>query len=199
MRRFAIPLTAIFTILAAQSSAQDYSAGAGLTTFGPTIEGSYTIQPGLDVRGIGFIPLSGSLSGEEVADDYTLDGEVETGAIAIMADYYPTGAGWRISGGLFFAPNALASGVITETATGDTFSGSLEMDNSVAPIITGGYRHTFDNNVYVSGDIGVIVSGFSVESDATDAATQADIAEINAELDDLPVYPFVGISVGFSF
>ena len=176
--------------------AQDISAGLGLSTFGPTLEGSYTIQDNLNVRGIGFIPLNVSESDIEIDDDYTLDGEVSTGAFAVLADYYPMGQGWRVSGGLLFAPDDFVTGDFNGP---ENFSGSFGMDRDVAAMVAGGYQYNFSNGVYVSGELGAIISGFNVESDSTDAAVQADIAEINDELDDIPAYPYLGLTVGFNF
>lgn len=198
MKRISV-ISAVFaaSLAASSASAQEYSAGLGLSTFGPTLEGSYSITPNLNVRGIGFIPLSASFDDIEV-DDFTLDAKISTGAFAVMADYYPTGQGWRVSGGLFFAPNELLSGTFTETlAPANTFVGELNMENSVAPIITGGYQYDFDSGWYVSGELGAIISGFKASSPS--AANAGDIADINAELDDYPVYPYIAVSVGFTF
>lgn len=193
-----IKITAAALLLASAVPvvAQDISAGLGLSTFGPTIEGSYAIQDNLSVRGIGFIPLSASDSGIEVDDDYTLDGEVSTGAFAVLADYYPTGQGWRISGGLLFAPDDFVTGTFTGP---ETFDGSFGMDRDVAAMVSGGYQYDFANGIYISGEVGAIFSGFNVESNSTDAAVQADIADINADLDDVPAYPYLGVTVGFTF
>lgn len=191
----------VLAVSSGAALAQDssFGAGLGLSTFGPTLEGTYRIQPNLGVRGVAFVPLSGDLNDVEVADDFEIDGDVSTGAFALMADYYPTGQGWRISGGLFFASDDLVSGTVTDTTSGDTFSGSLSMKEEVAPIITGGYTHVFRNNVYLSGEIGAIFSGFEATSNSTDADVIADIAEINGELDDLPAYPYIAVTLGFSF
>jgi len=185
---------------ATTASAQDasYGVGVGLSTFGPTLEGTYKIQPGINMRGIVYIPLSAEFTDSEVTDDYDITGEANTGAFALMGDYYPTGQGWRISGGLFFAPDEIVSGTFDDNM-GTSFSGSLQMENEVAPIIAGGYQYDFNNNMYVSGEIGAIFSGFSATTTSTDAAVLSDVADINDELDDLPAYPYIAVTVGFSF
>lgn len=77
------------------------------------------------------------------------------------------------------------------------FVGELNMEKSFAPIVAGGYRYDFDSGWYLSGDLGVIVSGF--EASTASGANASDIADINAELDDFPAYPYIAFSVGYTF
>lgn len=175
--------------------AQDgsYGAGLGLTTFGPALEGNYTLNNGINMRGVLYVPLNIDIGEQEIGDGDTIVGDVNTGAFALLADYYPTGQGWRVSGGLFVAPNDVVSGTISDASAGTTYEGSLSMDKAIAPIITGGYRYDFDNNVYVSGELGAIFSGFTAESDT------GDVSELNDELDKLDFLPYIAVTVGMTF
>lgn len=191
-------LTFAASLSAGMASSEEYGAGIGLSSFGPTLEGRYAIKPNLDLRGIGYIPLSTSLDDIEVEDGYTLDGKANSGAFALMADYYPTSKGWRVSGGLFFARDSIVSGTFSKPGE-PSFDGDFGMKRKVAPIIAGGYRHVFKNNIYLSGELGAIFSGFRVSSDSTDATVQSNIDDINTELDSLAAYPYVAITVGMNF
>ncbi len=187
-------LTAIATTTAAQA-AGDISVGVGTTNFGFSLEGEYTIAPQIGVRGM----LMGAPSFEEefeLEENATLDGEAEFGGIALVGDYYPLSNAWRVSGGLFVS-NTEISGLIEDD--GISYEGKVEFANTVAPMITTGFSTEFAQGWSVSGDVGVIISSLEASSDSTDPVVQADVDELNDDLEDVPVFPFIGFAISYTY
>ncbi|MEO0930314.1 MAG: hypothetical protein AAFY14_06650, partial [Pseudomonadota bacterium] len=71
--------------------------------------------------------------------------------------------------------------------------------NPVAPMITTGFSTEVAPGWSVSGDIGVIFSSLEVSSDEDDPVVQDDIDELNSDLEDVPLFPFVAIGVSYAF
>ena len=146
----------VFATVASTAAAEtgDIQAGAGLSTFGATIEGSYEISPQLKARGfyIGGINVSQTDSFEsDDGDEYDVTADLNLGALGVVADYYFLG-GWRVSGGLFFSGSSISA----EFDDGvDTFSAELSFENEVAPVVATGYQYAWDNGVYLSGEFRV--------------------------------------------
>ena len=81
----------------------------------------------------------------------------------------------------------------------ENFVGNISLKNDIAPLLTTGYRHTFSNNMTVSGDLGVMVNGLVASSNNADPLVQDEIDSLNADLDQIPVVPFISIMVGYTF
>lgn len=171
----------------------ELSVGIGATSYGASLEVQYGISPNLAVRGM----LMGGFSLDDTfeVDEGTLDGELTLGGLAVVADYYPFANPWRVSGGLFFS-NTSATG----DYVGDTnFSAELAFENEVVPMLTTGFNYPIASGWSVSGDIGVLVTSLEVSSDAEDAEAQTEIDDINNDLADIPVLPYIGFAVNYSF
>lgn len=183
-----------FATTALSQNAGDVAVGVGTTNFGLSLEGEYTINPQIGIRGL----IMGGLTIEDEfeVDEATVDGEAEFGGLALVGDYYPLGNAWRISGGLFIS-NTEVSGLVDDE--GLEYEGTVEFANSVAPIITTGFSTSFADGWSVSGDLGVIFSSLEVSSDDNNPAVQAEVDELNDELEDIFVYPFVGVAVSYTF
>ena len=179
------------------ATAQDLtelSVGVGVTNFGLSLEAEYAVSPKIGVRGMlmgGF-----SVDDEFEVDDATVDGEADLGGFAIVGDYYPLSNPWRISGGLFFS-NTDVTGEVTDGPL--TYDGEIAFKNDVAPLITTGFSTEIAQGWSISGDVGVIISSLEVSSDNSDSDVQDDIAELNDDLEDLPVFPFIGFAVSYSY
>ena len=189
----AAALAGIGTMATAQDVG-DVSVGIGSTNFGLSLQGEYTVSPKAGVRGL----LMGGLSVEDEfeVDEATIDGEADFGGIAVIGDYYPLGNAWRISGGLFIS-NTEVSGIVNDDGT--VYDGTIEFKNSVAPMITTGFDAELASGWSMSGDIGFIITTLEVSSDDADPIVQADIDELNDDLEDVPVFPFVGLGVNYRF
>lgn len=188
---------ALLSTFGAMTQAQDIgeiSVGVGVTNFGYSLEAEYGISPTLAVRGI--IMGGFSIDGEFEIEDETVDGEANLGGFSVVADYYPLANPWRISGGLFFS-NSDVSGTFDDGMT--TYEGVIEFENEVAPLITTGFSTEVAPGWSVSGDIGFIISSLVASSDDADLDVQADIDDINADLSDIPVFPYIGFAVSYTY
>ena len=182
-----------FATMASAQDVGDFNAGAGLSILGPMVEGSYQVTPDLAVRGIAFGAIS--LTDTVDLDEYTVDGSITLNGGGLLMDYYPTNSGWRVSGGVVVTDFSL-DGDFTGP---ENFVGNISLKNDIAPLLTTGYRHTFSNNMTVSGDLGVMVNGLVASSNNADPLVQDEIDSLNADLDQIPVVPFISIMVGYTF
>ena len=213
---FASCIALLICSTAAQAQeAGDMSVGLGVSTFGGNLEASYVINEQLRVRGALMGGFSYEESGAESGEgSYEFDASL--GGVAVLADYYPTHSGWRLSGGLFLS-NTDFNGIAEATASNpieidgtDYTSGSVtskaEFKNTVSPVLTTGYDLHFANNWTFSSEIGAIFIGgvdFSASSD--DATLQAEIdssvdyQEARDDADDLDIYPYLSFGLGYRF
>lgn len=185
-------LTMVGTIATAQDVGET-SVGVGVSNFGLTLHGEYTLSPNLNLRGIVMGGLS--IEDEYEVDDYTVDGEANFGGLAVLADYYPLANAWRISGGLFL-PNSEIKG---DFVGAESFTGEIVFKNDVAPLITTGFRKDFGGSWALSGDVGVIISSLEASTNDTTPAVQDEVDTINDDLNDIPVLPYVALALSFSF
>lgn len=173
--------------------AQDMSVGLGLTNFGLSLQGDYAIQPKLHVRGM-------VMGGFEFTDtfeqeDYTVDGKVTLGGAAAIADFYPLAGAWRISGGVLFSSSELTGDFVGA----ENFTGSAALKEDVAPMVTTGFSASLPGGVSIYGDAGVVLSAIEVSSDSVDPTVQDEITTLNNDLSDVPVFPFIGVGLSYSF
>ena len=195
--RLLLASTALSFGLAGAASAQDLSFGAGISApLGPFVEGAVAFDGGFALRAVGYVPFDVGVGSFDVGSGYQIDPTVSLGAAALLADYYPFGQGFRLSGGIFVGREEVASGTFVGP---QNFNGALQLDDPITPMLGIGYRYDFANGVYLSGDLGAIFTGVTATTNSTNAAVIADLADINASLDDLPVIPYVSIGIGFSF
>jgi hypothetical protein len=194
--RTAILATTLLTTasFATAQDAGDVSVGLGLTNFGLSLEGEYAISPQASVRAM--IMGGINLEGEFDVDEGTVDGETNLGGFAVLGDYYPLANAWRVSGGMFIS-NTDISGTVS--SGGETFDGSIELANSVAPMLTTGFSAEIADGWAFTGDIGVIFSSLEASGEGLSPAEQAEIDDINAALEDVPVVPFLGLAVSYSY
>ena len=176
----------------------DIQAGAGLSTFGAMIEGSYEITPQIKARGfyLGGINVSETDTYESEDDtNYDVTADLSLGALGVVADYYVLG-GWRVSGGLFFSNSSIS----TEFDDGtDTFEAEIAFKDDVALMLATGYNYTWNSGVYLSGELGAIFTSLEASTNATDADFQTDIDDLNDELANLPAVPYLSLTVGYTF
>ena len=79
------------------SFAQSITAEVGLSTLGLYAAPVYEMNENIDMR----VPLYfGSQNYKSTEGGATIDGKVISESVGVMLDYYPSGSGFRISGGL---------------------------------------------------------------------------------------------------
>jgi hypothetical protein len=133
----------------------DTTIGGGLSIFGVTVESTYQIEPDLRLRGVA---MGGFNFDDTDTDDdgNTYDIDLNIAAAALLVDHYPSGPGWRVSGGLLINLSDLSAegrGEDTEPfeINGETFDGGIvtgdaRFANELAPMVTAGYDYDFGNN-----------------------------------------------------
>jgi len=195
----AFAILAFASTTAAAQEAGDISVGLGVTNFGLSLEGEYTINTDIAVRGM----LMGGFSfeGDFDFDDTPVDGEASLGGVALMVDYYPLSNPLRISGGVFFSSSKVSGEFTNEISPGniETYNGEIGLKRELAPMIAVGFKTDVATGWAVSGDLGLILSSLEATSDVEDGSSRADIEELNDALEDVPVFPFIGLSVSYSY
>ena len=200
------------------AQAQEIEMGLGVSTFGLTITPEYRINEQFGFRApFGRFSLSQDI---DDVDEVSISGQgtAQIGGAAILADYYPTNLGLRISGGLAipqYKVEVEGSGSIDvdgNTFNVDSFEGEVST-SGIAPMVGLGYKFSRIAGSNFSGaiDVGAMfVSNYATEyeySGLTDAAVDDFESEVEQALDDartelkdnLGVIPFVSLSVTYTF
>ncbi len=196
-----------FGVAAQAQDTGDFVVGGGLSTFGANLEAGYYINPQLRLRGAVMGGISADFE-ETDTDGVTVKGDFNLGGAALLADYYPTGGAWRISGGLFLSNTELtASGEVDLGSFGDEEATvSAEFANEISPMVTAGYEYKFGRGWSFNSEIGVLFTGgIDVVFTATDPSAQAEIdadtgvQDLISDASDLVVYPYLSFGVTYAF
>jgi len=109
----ALPVTA-----SAEQQMGQTTIGAGVSVFGPLVEGTYMFEPNLRVRGV--IIGGWDFDSSETDDNgNSFDLDIDPSAAAVLIDHYPGPDGLRFSGGLLFDMSELSA--IGRPSAADTF------------------------------------------------------------------------------
>lgn len=188
-------------------TAEQFAITGGLSTFGANLEASYKLNPMLRMRGA----LMGGIAADFDETDpngVTSRGEAELGGFALLADYYPTGGAWRLSGGLFMSNTDLNATGTVDLAVFGAVNATLaaEFANDVAPMITLGYDYAFGGGWALSSEIGAVgTGGIDVRVTANDPTLQAqidndaDVQELIRDADDIVAYPYLALGISYAF
>lgn len=193
-----IAFAAALAMTGVSAVAEDGNVSTGVSTLGLVVlEGSAKISDRFEARafGIGGLSYAGSSNFDVNGVPYTIKGEASLGGFGVLADYYPTRLGWRLSAGVFYS----TSGMKANFTGPQNFAGEVAFKRQVAPMLTTGYRHKFSNNLTLAADAGAIFSGFQASTNSTLAPVLTEVQKINAELNKVNVVPYVSLTVGYSF
>ena len=204
--------------VASGASAQtvgDTTIGGGVSVLGPLIEGTYTIEPNLRVRGL---VIGGWDFDSSESDDNgnTFDLDIDPAAIGVLIDHYPNASGLRFSGGLLFDMSeitAIGRPSATETFefNGERFdAGRIVVDaglqSSIAPMVTAGYEYALDDHWTLSAELGALyVGGFSATAEADTAELQDAVDADEAFQDELAtgqnvnILPYLSVTMSYRF
>ncbi len=212
------PRPSIFAALAASSflaaaatgavaqSAGDFGLGLGVSTLGPTVEGTYRVNDRFGLR----VPagyFAADFDGTEDGVDY--DADVELGGIGLLGDFFPGAGGLRLSAGAIYSLYSVdgrgrGSGTVGNTEYTDVdlrFDGDPR--NEILPTAAIGYDGRIGQRWTLSADLGAMFTGgYDITlRDASGRVSQDDIeAEIGDIEDDLPdVIPYLKFAVSFRF
>lgn len=193
----------------------DMTFGAGISTFGGMIEGSYQLEPESRVRGV---ILGGLTYQQSETDDDGNDLAIDIGfsAGAILLDHIVPDSSFRFSFGLLFDSSeitAVASGA-EDTAievNGQQFdagevTSTLTFDNRVSPIFSVGYDYAFTENWVMTSEIGAAyIGGFETTFSANSpelleaVLDDPDFQQARADAQDINFYPFISFGVSYRF
>ena len=207
-------MAASFALPATAQEVGDTTVAAGISTFGANLEAAYQVSPEFRVRGALMGGLSYSETSNEDGNEYDLDASL--GAIAILADYYPTQSGFRVSGGVVFSNTNIDATTTASTGspieiddqsfTTGSVKASAEFANTVSPMVTAGYDYRFGNAWSIGGEIGAIYTGgVDLKATGSNAALQTaidgsqDYADARRDADDIKFYPYLSVTVGYRF
>ena len=131
-------------------------------------------------------------------------------SLAVMGDYYVGSWGFRVSGGLSFGGYEL-TGELTDPTIDDytytgTFDAKLAQDRNVAPTVAVGYQRKLYKGLGVALEAGARLSSMTLTTSNTDDLSAADQAEldrevddINDDLDEMGVIPYISLAVSYRF
>ena len=209
-------ITASIFCLSTPVSAQnteDSSISFGFSTFGASLEGAYRFLPNWRMRG--------AITGSNYFVSETYNGtkfnvDADFASLSVLADYYPTSSGWRLSGGILVnnsSGHAIATASTTnkieiddKTYTSGTVTVDARFNIKVSPVVTTGYDYRFGKNWTLSGETGAVYTG------GIDLQTTGGTAELQTAIDDSVdfknakkkaseknIYPYISVSLSFSF
>jgi hypothetical protein len=122
------------------SFAQNITAEAGLSKLGLYADPVDEMNVNIDIR----VPLHfGSQNYKSTEGGTTIDGKVTYESVGVMLDYYPSGSGFRISGGLaaggYHFDAYTASLEFDRTTYTSDFDLNIKQDKNIIPVIALGY------------------------------------------------------------
>jgi hypothetical protein len=136
-----------------------------------------------------------------------LTADINLQSIQLLADWYPTATGFRVSGGVIVNNNK-----VTITGTGKvnnkdaTVNGELKMSDSLSPYLGLGYstRPKDAKGLGLNVDLGVLFQSPKVSLTANGTGlTQADIdtqlKTMQDAADKLKIFPVLGLGVSYAF
>jgi hypothetical protein len=214
MMRLFIAAAAALTLSQAHAQA---TLGGKVGTLGLGIEGSYQFSEQWSIRG-GFNQYDYDF--EDDLDGVDFDGDLELSSIALLGDYRPFSAGFRITGGAVFNGNAIKAvadpantyaigdNIYTQAETG-VLSADTDFD-SVAPYLGLGWDVGIGERLSLNFDLGVLFQGEASVSFTSVGGTLSDnptfIADLEAEerlaeddLEDYDLYPVLSIGISYAF
>jgi hypothetical protein len=190
------------------SFAQNITAEAGLSTLGLYAAPVYEMNENIDIR----VPLYfGSQNYKSTEVGTTIDGKVTSESVGVMLDYYPSGSGFRISGGLTAGGYNFDASTASLEFDGTTYTSDFDLnikqDKNIVPVIALGYtRPVGQSGWQILAEAGArfthltaTVSGQNALAAADKDAFESDFDEFNNELSINKFIPFITIGASFSF
>jgi len=186
-----------------------------ISTLGAGIEAGYRWDMFALRAGVNYFSLSRNFT----AGDVRYDGDGTLQSVGLMADFFPFGGGFHLTGGLRYNGNELKvrATPVGPVTIGDTvytpaqigqIDGRVDF-NEVAPYLGIGWRDTVfgSSNIVLSVDAGVMFHGGARTSLTCTGAIcptiEADLAEerreIEDEIGDYDVFPVISVGLGVRF
>jgi len=193
---------------AAAQSLENFSVEAGLSTLGFYIAPKAEVAPQWTIRAPIYL---GRISDTFDADGNDVRGRLTTNSIALMGDYALGGSGFRLSGGVSYGGYILEGSTTSLTLdgteyTGD-FSAKIEQKREFAPVLAVGYTRDLGANWGFVAELGARITSLKVSTIGQDSITNPteranfdrDLAQVNSDLNDFNILPFLTIGVSYKF
>lgn len=193
---------------AAAQSLDNFGVEAGLSTLGFYIAPKAEIAPQWTIRAPIYL---GRISDTFDLDGSDINGRLTTNSIALMGDYALGGAGFRLSGGVSYGGYILRGSSTSLTLDGTEYTGNfsakLEQKREFAPVVAVGYTRDLGANWGFVAELGARITSLKVtttgQDDITNPTERAnfdrDLAQVNSDLNDFKVLPFLTIGVSYKF
>jgi hypothetical protein len=207
-------LIATFFLLgvgAAQSQEKTpFSIGVGAGTLGLSGEVGYRMQE-VGVRA-GFNTFT--YSRFETRNSINFDQSIKLLSYNVLADWYPMGNGFRVTGGALINKNTIEmKGTGGATTIGSTTYSASDVaslrgeitHNLIDPYLGVGYVQSLGGGLELSLDLGAAYQGSSkvTLSSTSNAIAQSDLdaqaAKIKNSSDSMPIYPVLSLKVHYRF
>lgn len=196
-------------------AAQDiggFELGAGLSTFGPMVEGQVSVGENFAIRGF----IAGGLSndGTFTETDATFTYDAQLGGFGVLVDYLPFESGFKLSGGVIKSNigadfTASANSIIiggTTYGVDAELTGEVKFERDLAPVLAVGYDFNLTDKITLGTSLGAMFAGdldVSARSTGTQDIAQADIdrevQSIKNEIPSMDAIPYVAISIRYRF
>lgn len=157
----------------------------------------------------------------DVSDNYeetdiTYDGDVQLGGAGLIADFHPFKGSFHVSAGLFSNDNEIGIGA-TPTTSQDiggttytpmqigTLDGRISFDSTAVYAGLGWGRINGDKRLSFLFDLGILNQGSgdvdlsSSTGLISNADLQAEIAEIESDIEDYDFWPVISFGIGIRF
>lgn len=207
---------AFMAAAAASASAQADEIYGGVGVTGITLGISRSIAPAVNLRGEYSGGLNMSKNGQRDGIDFK--GNLKVQSVSVLADYFPMGNGFRITGGLNFNDTKFtlnSTGIGTATVNGKAVSLANDFFNievkqpNVTPYLGIGYGFKPDSKSAWDfyADAGVMIGKFTTTTNTSllnqQGITQADIdaqtATVRDNVSKLSVLPKVSVGASYRF
>lgn len=137
----------------------------------------------------------------------TITADINLQSVQVLADWYPTSAGFRLSAGLVVNNNKVSvSGKGKVDGVDAVFSGELKLSDSISPYVGLGFatRPKDAKGLGFNFDLGVLFQSPKVSLTATGAGiTQTNVDNqlkvMQDAADKLKVFPVIGLGLSYAF
>ncbi len=182
------------------------SVEVGVSTLGLMVEPTWPTGPNSAVR----LPLAfGKLEADRTIDGIDYNVSADLGGAGVLADYYPGGGAFRVSGGLFKSSLGIDGRATGEVEVGANLYTGVDMvvsgspDTSISPMVSVGFEAQVGAGWGISADLGLVYTGgFTVTAEdrsgiVSQADLDAEVGAINDDAADLNILPFAKIGATY--
>lgn len=197
----------------------NFAVTGGIGTAGGTLEGQVRLSDNFQLRGgVNYLKFDNEVD----VDDINYDGDLDFSGLGAFVDVHPFGGSFFVSGGAYVGDKTFDFSATSTTAVdigGVVFTpaeyGRLEGNTSwddVAPFLGVGFDNTFTGSgnwgfsivggaaLFGSGDVSLQSVGGTLSNDPLlTAELDAEIAEIEQEIEDYELYPIVQLGLSYRF